>query len=115
MKKPPRKSKEQEAAGAAPARQEISCQTEQSTVSRGQETLPRGKDHQIKSQGASATLPMNFAENIPTTLPSLTSKAFKMLRLRKNLVSSVLLAYHWLLRAVSSRSMLLLSLIPPSS
>ena len=36
---------------------------------------------------AAAALPLNFADAIPSTLPSLTSKSFKMLRLRKNLVS----------------------------
>ena len=36
---------------------------------------------------STATLPLNFADAIPSTLPSLTSKSFKMLRLRKNLVS----------------------------
>jgi hypothetical protein len=32
----------------------------------------------------SSTLPLNFADNIPTTLPSLTSKSFKMVRLYKS-------------------------------
>ena len=38
---------------------------------------------------AAAPLPLNFADAIPSTLPSLTSKSFKMLRLRKNLVSHI--------------------------
>ena len=72
MKKPPRKSKED------PHKSEISCQTEfppqfqpnvEYPVTAPVKTIP--------------PLPLNFAENIPTTLPSLTSKSFKMLRVTK--------------------------------
>merc|ERR1719350_91972 len=75
MKKPPRKSKEVE---STPMRQETSCQTEQSTVASSR-SIPK------PDASAAAPLPLNFADAIPSTLPSLTSKSFKMLRLRKNL------------------------------
>merc|ERR1719350_2494563 len=75
MKKPPRKSKEVE---STPMRQENSCQTEQSTVASSR-SIPK------QDASAAAPLPLNFADAIPSTLPSLTSKSFKMLRLRKSL------------------------------
>ena len=73
MKKPPRKSKEEQ-----PQRIETSCQTDYPSQSK---TNPDKNSEQSKPPNA---LPLNFADNIPPTLPSLTSKSFKMLRLRKN-------------------------------
>jgi len=75
MKKPPRKSKE-----PSPQKTETSCQTEYSTSKQ----LPSiGKSIEESNPTVNNSLPTNFADNIPTTLPSLTSKSFKMLRLRK--------------------------------
>jgi len=72
MKKPPRKSKEEQ-----PQRIETSCQTDYLSQSN---TNPDKNSELSKPPNA---LPLNFADNIPPTLPSLTSKSFKMLRLRK--------------------------------
>ena len=73
MKKPPRKSKEEQ-----PQRTETSCQTDYPSQTH---TNPDNNTELSKPANA---LPLNFADNIPPTLPSLTSKSFKMLRLRKN-------------------------------
>jgi len=95
MKKPPRKSKEEQ------RRVEISCQTENIIGDGGDaqcQTPPPlpplspqpvapvvATDESDVSPGRpTSTLPLNFAENIPTTLPSLTSKSFKMVRLFKS-------------------------------
>jgi hypothetical protein len=86
MKKPPRKSKEE------PRRMEISCQTDMGEDSAGlTRLLDDDQQHQLQQPapaescrpGSSSTLPLNFADHIPTTLPSLTSKSFKMVRLFK--------------------------------
>ena len=82
MKKPPRKSKEEL------RRVEISCQTDigdKAVIGLGR----RAPDVMLESSevlgrpASSSMLPLNFADNIPTTLPSLTSKSFKMVRLYK--------------------------------
>jgi len=73
MKKPPRKSKEEQ-----PKRTETSCQTDYPSQTH---TNPDNNTELSKPANA---LPLNFSDNIPPTLPSLTSKSFKMLRLRKS-------------------------------
>ena len=73
MKKPPRKSKEE------PHKTEISCQTESENQSEPVQE-PFSSSHLVKP---TPPLPINFTDNIPTTLPSLTSKSFKMLRVLK--------------------------------
>lgn len=73
MKKPPRKSKEEQ-----PQRTETSCQTDYPSQSH------KDPDNNTELSKPPNALPLNFADNIPPTLPSLTSKSFKMLRLRKN-------------------------------
>jgi len=96
MKKPPRKSKEEL------RRVEISCQTDHSVIADGADLVqpPPPKLPPVSPPSAAAettdepdilppvrpssTLPLNFADNIPTTLPSLTSKSFKMVRLYKS-------------------------------
>ena len=73
MKKPPRKSIEEKS-----QRTESSCQTDYISETH---TNPDNNTEMSKPENA---LPLNLADNIPPTLPSLTSKSFKMLRLRKN-------------------------------
>jgi len=73
MKKPPRKSKEEQ-----PQRIETSCQTDYPSQ------CNTNQDKTSEQSKPPNALPLNFADNIPPTLPSLTSKSFKMLRLRKN-------------------------------
>jgi hypothetical protein len=47
------------------------------------EDAPAGR-RKSESAASVSALPINFAENLPQTLPSLTSKRFKMLRLRRS-------------------------------
>ena len=75
MKKPPRKSKE-----AEPRKTEISCQTEFKNQSEPVNEGAPSSTHLVKP---APPLPINFTDNIPATLPSLTSKSFKMLRVLK--------------------------------
>ena len=71
MKKPPRKSKDGQY-----QRTETSCQTDFPV-----ETNTNPDNNTEHSKPANA-LPLNMADNIPPTLPSLTSKSFKMFRIQ---------------------------------
>ena len=78
MKKPPRKSKEEK-----PVKTETSCQTD--SQSSQAENSDKNNDR-TKPPTSSVEPPTNFSDTSTppsTTLPSLTSKSFKMLRLRK--------------------------------
>jgi hypothetical protein len=102
IKKPPRKSKEE------PRRAEISCQTDNiSSDQVRRDEIPgpplataavvtpaAAAEEQEEESGlgrrpGSSTLPLNFTDNMPTTLPSLTSKSFKMVRLFKGEVDEL--------------------------
>lgn len=82
VKKPPRKSKLPEA----------TFKTTSKSTQMGGECplqLTQNNNRIFKKNGQenddnNSALPLNFAENIPSTLPSLSSKRFKMLRLRKD-------------------------------
>ena len=77
MKKPPRKSKEEK-----PVKIETSCQTD----SQSSQAENSDKNHdRTKPPTSSVEPPTNFSDTSspPSMLPSLTSKSFKMLRLRK--------------------------------
>ena len=84
IKKPPRKSKEEQ------KKNEISCQTDY-TQTQFQPKLefaaPAVSGGDLVGGGGGGkpipALPINFSDNMPSTLPSLTSKSFKMLRLVK--------------------------------
>ena len=77
MKKPPRKSKEEK-----PVKIETSCQTD--SQSSQAENSDKNNDR-TKPPTSSVEPPTNFSDTSspPSMLPSLTSKSFKMLRLRK--------------------------------
>ena len=77
MKKPPRKSKEEKA-----VKIETSCQTD--SQSSQAENSDKNNDR-TKPPTSSVEPPTNFSDTStpPSMLPSLTSKSFKMLRLRK--------------------------------
>ena len=77
MKKPPRKSKEEK-----PVKIETSCQTD--SQSSQAENSDKNQER-TKPPTSSVEPPTNFSDTStpPSMLPSLTSKSFKMLRLRK--------------------------------
>ena len=79
IKKPPRKSKLPEATFKTTSKNEVMA-----AAAASRRFKKNGEDCNNLDNNNCGQLPLNFADNLPTALPSLTSKRFKMLRLKKS-------------------------------